>query len=213
MKMNCLLVVALTFFTAGCVGGRPPQTTEHYMLDYAPPVLGKMAVLDDIFKVERFSTAQLFNSNAIVYKTSSFSLNSYPHDRWQASPGDLVTDYLVRDFRSAGLFRAIFSYRDPETTRFSLEGYVMEFLEVREQGTRKALLTLHVTLLDMSKKENPQKVVFQKLYSHAATCEEKGPGGVALGLSESMARLSGQIISDAYYAVKSLHNEQNQRPD
>lgn len=209
MKINRLLVTVLMFLAAGCAGERPPQTTEYYMLDYAPPILGNMTGLDYIFTVERFSAAQLFNSNAIVYKTGSFSLNSFPHDRWRAIPGDLVTDSLVRDFRSAGLFRAIFSYRDPETPQFSLEGSVMEFLEVQEQGTRKALLTLHVTLLDMSKKEIPQKVVFQKHYSHAATCEEKGPSGLARGLSESMARLSGQIISDVYYAVQSLHNEQN----
>ena len=34
--------------------------------------------------------------------------------------------------------------------------------------------------------------------------EEKGPRGMAQGLSKSMEQLSGQIISDVYRAVKSL---------
>ncbi len=202
MKGKGLLIALLLLLTAGCGGGRTAVTREYYMLDYAPPALGEMPCLEEILKVERFSVVQLFNSNALVRGTDSVTLSTFPDGRWKANPADLVTDSLVRDFRRAGLFRAVFSYRDPETCRFVLEGSVTEFLEVREEGSRKALLGLDVTLLDLNRPEISRRVVFQKSYSHGAPGGEEGPRGLASGLSRSLAQLSGQIIKDVYQAVQ-----------
>lgn len=204
MKVNRFIIALLSLIAAGCAGGRPPQATEYYLLDYRPPALGVAVRLDSFLKVERFTVTQLYNSNTMAYRTGPFNLNTYPYERWRVNPADLVTDCLIRDFRSAGMFRAVFSYRDQETVRFSIEGNVMEFGEIEETGNRKAALTLSVTLLDLSRKEILPRVIFQKKYAYAAKCEEKGPTGLARGLSESMAQLSGQILGDVYQAVGSL---------
>jgi hypothetical protein len=60
-----------------------------------------------------------------------------------------------------------------------------------------------VTLLDLNQTDSTKQVVFQKSYSHAAPCKENSAEALAMGLSESLERLSGQIISDVYQAVKS----------
>ena len=205
MRGKFLFISVLIFLVAGCTSGKIARTMEYYVLDYTSPGFKVGTHLEEVLKVERFSVAQLFNSNAMLYKTDSLGINTFPHNLWRVNPGDLVTDFLIRDLRHAGLFRAIFSYRDPETTRFALEGSVMEFLEIRQEGNRKALLTICVTLLDMNQKEIPKKIIFQKNYSYAAQCEEKGPEGLARGLSKSMERLSGQIAGDVYHAIKSLN--------
>jgi hypothetical protein len=89
-------------------------------------------------------------------------------------------------------------------TQFVLEGNVTDFLEVEDNGSPKAFLTIYVTLLDLNQKDITRKVVFQKRYSQAVECGERGPGGMAQGLSKSMEQLSGQIISDVHHAIKSL---------
>lgn len=204
--MNCklLIISVLIIGAAGCAGGKPSTITEYYMLNYGPPVLEKVMPLDESLRIERFSVAQVFNSNTIVFRTGEFGLAAYPYDRWRANPGDMITDYLVRDFRYGGLFRAVFSYRYQEKTRFSLEGSVVEFLEIRQEGSRKASLGINITLLDMNQKEIPQKVVFQKNYSHSAICKEEGSKGLAQGLSNSMEELSRQISNDVYHAVNNM---------
>ena len=204
MRGKNLFITMLIFLLAGCVGGRIASTTEYYMLDYASPVINASTPLNMFLRVERFSVAQVFNSNAMLYRTRSFTLTPFPDDRWRVNPGDLVTDNLIRDIRHAGIFRGVFSYRDTEVTRFVLEGNVTEFLGVEENGVPKALLTVYITLLDLNQKDITSKMVFQKRYSRAAECGEKGPGGMAHGLSKSMEQLSGQIINDVYHAVKSL---------
>jgi ABC-type uncharacterized transport system auxiliary subunit len=204
MRGKGLFISMVILLLTGCISGQRAGTMEYYMLDYSPPSIKETACLDEVIKIERFSVAQLFNSNAMLYRTGPFGLSNFPSERWRTNPGNMVTDYLIRDVRHAGLFRAVFSYRDAEASRFVIEGSVMEFLEVQQEGSRKALLTISVTLFDLSQTEITKKVVFQKRYSHASACKEKGPAGLARGLSESMELLAGQIVGDVYHAVKFL---------
>ena len=204
MRGKILFIPVLILIVAGCVGGRIASTTEYYTLDYAPPEIRDSTQLNAFLRVERFSVAQVFNSNAMLYRTRSFNLIPFSNDRWRVNPGDIVTDNLIRDIRRAGIFRGVFSYRDTEVTQFVLEGNVTDFLEVEDNGSPKAFLTIYVTLLDLNQKDITRKVVCQKRYSQAVECGERGPGGMAQGLSKSMEQLSGQIISDVHHAIKSL---------
>lgn len=203
MKRKGLFIPALILFMAGCMGGQPPVRTQYYMMDYNPPGIKETVRLDESIKVERFSVAQFYNSNSMMFRTGSIGLDKFPYDRWGTNPGYMVADYLVRDLRQTDLFRGIFSYQDTDVVRFLLEGSISEFLAVEQKDGRKAMLTIYVTLLDMNQTDSAKQVVFQKSYSHAAPCKENSAGGLAIGLSESMERLSGQIISDVYQAVKS----------
>ncbi|MGA3207318.1 MAG: ABC-type transport auxiliary lipoprotein family protein [Syntrophales bacterium] len=203
MRSKGLFIPVLILFMAGCMSGQSPSRTQYYVLDYASPGIKDTLRLDESLKVERFSVAQLFNSNSMIFRAGSFGLDKFPYDRWGTNPGDMVADYLIRDFRRVGLFRGIFSYRDTDVVRFLLEGSITEFLIVEQKDGRKALLTIYVTLLDMNQTVCTKKVVFQKSYSHAAPCKENSAEGLAMGLSESLERLSAQIISDVYQAVKS----------
>jgi ABC-type uncharacterized transport system auxiliary subunit len=188
---------------AGCTGAQQPSRTQYYMLDYTSPAIKDTVRFDESLKVERFSVAQFYNSNSMIFRAGSIGLDKFPYDRWGANPGYMVADCLVRDFRQTNLFRGIFSYQDTEMVRFLLEGSITEFLAVEQKDGRKALLTVYVTLLDLNQTDSTKKVVFQKNYSYAAPCKENSAEGLAVGLSESMERLSGQIISDVYQAVKS----------
>jgi ABC-type uncharacterized transport system auxiliary subunit len=203
MRSEGLFIPVLILFMAGCMGGQPPSRTQYYIPDYASPVINDTVRLDESLKVERFSVAQFYNSSSMIFKIGQFGLDKFPYDRWGTNPGYMVADYLIRDFRQTGLFRGIFSYQDTDVVRFLLEGSITEFLAVEQKDGRKALLTIYVTLLDLNQTDRTKKVIFQKSYSHATPCKENSAGGLAMGLSESMERLSGQIISDVYQAVKS----------
>jgi ABC-type uncharacterized transport system auxiliary subunit len=203
MRRNLLFIPVLILFMAGCMGGQSPIRTQYYMLDYTPPGLKDTVRLDESLKVERFSVAQLMSSNSMMFRIGPFGLDKFPYDRWGTNPGYMVADYLIRDFRQTGLFRGIFSYQDTDMVRFLLEGSITEFLAVEQKDGRKALLTIYVTLLDLNQTDSTKRVVFQKSYSHAAPCKEISAAGLAMGLSESLERLSRQIISDVYQALKS----------
>jgi ABC-type uncharacterized transport system auxiliary subunit len=199
--LSALLAALLMACLGGC--GKPPMLVNQYLLEYPAPVVGGKAKLPTDIRVELFSVAQAFNSNAMVYQPQPFQSQSYNYSRWRANPGNLVTDFLIRDLRESGLFKAVFGPGSSGKHRFKLEGGVAEFQELDAPDGWKASLALTVTLLDSDKEELPQRVVFQKNYRVQEPLPEKTPQGLAQGMSRAMEQVSARIITDVYEAARS----------
>ena len=198
------LPTLLVAFLVACLGGcgKPPMLVNQYILEYPAPVVGGRAKIPADVKVELFSVAQTFNTNAMVYQPQPYQSQSYNYSRWRANPGNLVTDYLIRDLRESGLFKAVFGPDSSGKHRFKLEGGVAEFQELDASNGWQASLAHTVTLLDTEREELPQRVIFQKNYRTAEPLTEKTPAGLAQAMSRAMERLSAEIITDVYQAAK-----------
>ena len=194
----------LMVLISGCsLGGKPSYLVNQYALEYPSPILKELTSVNELVRVEQFNVAQTFNTSAMIYKEGPNLRNVDPYNRWRTKPGEMATEYLVRDLRNSGLFRAVISYNDSEETRYLLEGQVDEFLEVSEKDGRKAVLSLHVTFLDLKKRETAEKVIFQRDYKVVEPYTEKTPAALAQGMSRAMEKISRQIILDLQNAVKS----------
>ena len=195
-----LLAALLVACLAGC--GKPPMLVNQFILEYPAPVVGGKTKLPAALKVDLFSVAQAFNANAMVYQPQPFQSQVYNYSRWRANPGHLVTDFLIRDLRESGLFKAVFGPDSSGKYRFKLEGGVAEFQELDASDGWKASLALTVTLLDTQHEELPQRVVFQKNYRALSPLPEKTPQGLAQGMSRAMEQVSAQIINDTWEAAR-----------
>jgi uncharacterized lipoprotein YmbA len=195
-----LLVICLVPLLEGC--GKPPMLVHQYILDYPAPVLAPQAKIPAALKVQEFSVAQAFNTNAMVYQPQPFRSESYNYSHWRVNPGYLVTDYLLRDLRQARLFEAVYGPEGTGPYRFQLEGGVEDFQELDEPGGWQAVLGLTVTLVDVNQQELPQRVVFQKNYRAVEPMPEKTPQGLAQAMSRAMARLSARIMADTARAAR-----------
>ncbi|HXE98688.1 MAG TPA: ABC-type transport auxiliary lipoprotein family protein [Dongiaceae bacterium] len=193
------MTVAIALLLSGCFGGgQPGRMTEQYAFDYSPAAQQGFTMLPETITVERFSAVQLYNSTAMVYQEEPNQRNQYLYHRWRATPADLVSDYLVRDLRSANLFRGVFHHRSNESGRYSLAGDVEEFRENIDKEDRRAIVSLNVTLLDTSRPELPDRILFQKNYTVAEPIEEKGPAGLTKGMSRAVAKVSRLVLNDIY---------------
>jgi len=208
IKENRLwLKLTLPFFsmvlvTSCSLGARPSYVVNQYTLEYPSPILKELISTNELVRVEPFSVVQTFNTSAMIYREGPNLRNVDPYNRWRTKPGELVTEYLARDLRNSGLFRAVISFDDSEETRYLLEGQVDEFLEVDEKDGRKAVLSLNVTFLDLKKRETAEKVIFQRDYKAVEPYTEKTPAALAQGMSRAMGKISRQIILDLQNAVK-----------
>lgn len=199
LAFKSLAVVWLALLVFAC--GKSPMLVHQYVLEYpAPPLAG--APLNADLKVERFAVAQAYNTTSMIYQAQAFESQAYNYHRWRVNPGYLVTDYLVRDLRAGGLFKAVFTYESSGKTRFVLEGGVEDFQESDNPDGWKAALALVVTLLDTSQEGVPQKVVFQKSYRVTEPMVTQTPQGLAESMSRAMEQASARIISDVYEAAR-----------
>jgi len=201
---NLGLAFLFMVLISGCsLGAKPSYLVNQYALEYPSPFLKELTSINELVKVEQFSVAQTFNTSAMIYKEGPNLRNVDPYNRWRTKPGEMVTEYLVRDLRNSGLFRAVVSYNDTGETRYLLEGQVGEFLEASEKDGRKAVLGLNVTFLDLKKRETAEKVIFQRDYKVVEPYIEKTPAALAQGMSRALGKISRQIILDLQDAVKS----------
>jgi len=203
MKKRIGIVLLLIVLLCGCMGGTGKTPfVRQYVLEYPPPQGGGRPAIEAIVRIERFSADRMFMGQAMLYRQGPFLRDAYPAQRWRVGPGDMVTEFLRRDLREAGLFRAVLSEREAEEARFSLTGGVEEFLESGETKNRKALLTATITLLDLSRKETASLVVLQKTYRLEADIAGEGAAGLAAAMSLAMSDLSRQVIADIASALR-----------
>ena len=198
-----LFLSSMVLITSCSFGARPSYKVNQYTLEYPSPFPKELTSINELIKVEQFSVAQTFNTSAMIYKEGPNLRNVDPYNRWRTKPGEMAAEYLVRDLRNSGLFRAVISYNDSEETRYLLEGQVDEFLEASEKDGRKAVLSLNVTFLDLKKRDIAEKVIFQRDYQAVQPYTEKTPAGLAQAMSRAMEEVSRQIILDLQDAVKS----------
>jgi uncharacterized lipoprotein YmbA len=195
-------LLGIVIWASGCsLGEKRVQVVRQYILEYSSPTVEGLTQTKDLIKVERFSVASTFNTTAMLYRDSPYTLNSDPYNRWKVNPGEMVSDYLVRDLRRMNLFSAVCSYHDLVETRYVLQGQVEDFLEVDEKGGAKAVLGMNVTLLDLAKGA-PQKVLFQKNYRFEDPLEERTAVGFARAMSRAMEKTSRHLMLDLREAAR-----------
>ncbi len=185
----------------GCGSAKSTYTVRQYLLDYSPPAPSGLPNTGEVIRVEMFSTAQAYSSTAMLYRPSAFELDSYSRERWRVTPGEMVTDLLLRDLRQSGAFMAVLSYDDPGEGRFTLTGTVVEFLEDDGAGGPVARLSVDVTLLDAAQREIAGRIVFQKTYAVREPMTEKTALSLAGSMSQSMKTFSGELVADIRRAI------------
>lgn len=178
------------------------RQVEQYSLEYSPYLFKGYLPLDTAIRVSRFTVAWAYHGSSMVYRSGPYKRDVYRYHRWRTNPGDMVSDYLLRDFRATSLFKGVFSYREGENPRFVLEGEVMEFLELSEEGGRKGSLVVGITLLDMNQVGVPEQIVLQETFRAREPIEVDSPSGLAASMSRAMKKISSQMIGRVYGIVK-----------
>jgi ABC-type uncharacterized transport system auxiliary subunit len=197
------IIFIVLFLCAGCLQRtKVPYVADYYTFDYASPVVSGLTSIDGLIRVERFSVAHEFNSMAMVFKPQAYRFDSYPYSRWRVNPGDMTSDFLIRDLRKAALFRGVFSYYNDEPVRFILNGDIEEFFEYDEGPAGNAIFVINISLLDIKEKEMTGRLRFHKTYRLSKALDQKSPEGFAKGMSADMALFSEHLIKDLNSALK-----------
>jgi ABC-type uncharacterized transport system auxiliary subunit len=198
-RSTLLLAAALLLLETGCFrNSKAPEPGERFVLEYAPPaaVAGRVPVADAL-RIGRISADPSLEGTQMAYRPSPFRKETDFYNRWIASPGALVGGFLLRDFREAGGFTAVFGEGDAQDARFLLQGHLESFEETDDGKGRAAVIAATVTMLDLSRTEMPGRVLFQRRYRFEEPLSEKGAGALARAMSRAMAQFSARCIEDA----------------
>ena len=177
---------------------QPSQQIDYYTLEYEPPQVQGITTLPFVLRVERFSVSPMYNTLQIIYRDQAFRREAYPYEKWRASPGDLVTYYLARDFKSSGLFKAVAPYESRVEPDLVMEGSVDEFFEWDSEDGWKAVLTVSTVLLHHPEPDLSKRIIYQKTFHAVKPCKKRNAASLSEAMSEAMAEISAQIIRATY---------------
>lgn len=199
-KTKAFVLGGIIFFLAGgCANFKQPRNqVQHYILEYTSPAITDLAPLPFSLKVERFSVAPAYNTNRIIYRDKSFRRDEYFYHKWRANPADMVTDFLSRDMRNSGLFKAVLPYGSDFPFSCVLEGSVDEFVEWDTPEGLNAVLAVTISLMAANEPDVSKRILFQKTYRVEKPFTEKTPRGLAQAMSMAMKDISGNVIRDIY---------------
>ena len=193
--VRAAILLLLFLLSSACVTvSQPRLKIEHYTLEYAPPGPLDGPALPMVLRIDLFTVAPSYNARQMVYRDRSFKREIDPYHHWRAHPGDLVSDFLARDMRHSGLFKAVVQERSAIAATHILEGSLDEFFEWNDEGGRKAVLAVSATLIAAREVDATRRVLFQKTFRALEPTREKTPGGLAEAMSEAMSRVSMEIV-------------------
>jgi ABC-type uncharacterized transport system auxiliary subunit len=193
---------------AGCFrGAKSPAPEERYVLEYPSPGFPGVAPLSGALRVGRFGADESLKTARMVFRPEPFRKETDFYNLWVVAPDSLVTDFLLRDFRKAGPFRAVFAEGEPQPARFLLHGYLEAFEETEGPNGRVASLAATVSLFDLSRKELPERILFQKGYRFEEPLPEKSARGLAQAMSRAAERFAAQLVLDVHTAAARREGE------
>ena len=211
MSFPRVLAITLlcSLYLPGCLpAGHPVRPITFYTLQYSSPAPNGTPV-DGVVKIDRFSAVRSYDGSAMIFRPDPYRVVAYNYHKWRTTPGDMVSEHLLQDFQNCGLFRTVFSWRQPETARFVVEGMIEEFAEAKEHAQWEADLDVRVTLLDRGEHGNTEEVVFQNRYRVVKSVTDGSPEAFAAGMSAAMAQASEEIIIDVSGAIRGAGPEES----
>jgi len=187
---------------SGCLSIKHPyKKIDYYTLEYDSPQITHLETLPLVLRVERFQVAPVYDTSRIIYRKKPFTRDAYSYHMWRSNPGNLVSYFLVRDFRQSETFKSVVTHNGSLMSSHVIEGAVDEFYEHDGKDLWEAVLAVSITLMAKNEPDVSKKILLQKKYSTREACRQKNPQALAEAMSKAMAKLSASIITDVYHAL------------
>ncbi len=203
LKKISMLLLGFSLLFSACLNlDKPINKIEFYTLEYDPPKLADLEPLAHVIRVEHFSVAPIYKTNLIIYRDRSFKRDAYVYHKWRANPADLVSQYLIRDMKQSGLFKAVLPHKSRLPSSHMLEGSVDEFFEWDLEKKWNAILSATIALMAENEPDITKRILFQKTYRAKKQSKQKNPRALAEAMSIAMSEISEKIIMDIYNSLK-----------
>lgn len=176
-----LLLLCVVIF-AGCGAARP---NKYYQLTIpgdsasAPPAPTNAVTL----VIGPMLATHLYKEDHIVYSTGGLELGTYEYHRWAEPPAEMIGEVVLRQLRSSGHFKSVYSQRSDVHGDYLLRGRLYEFKEI-SSGSIVARLTAEWELKELK----TGATVWTHYYTHDEPVSAKNVPSVVAALDRNVQR-------------------------
>jgi cholesterol transport system auxiliary component len=197
-KAAALLLTIVALFPCACGAARP---SKYYQLTIPggapagqaadPPPSPVTLLVGNLF------ASDLYREDRIVYSAAGEQMGTYEYERWAEPPTEMIQEVLLRELRSSGRYRAVFTHKSDTNGDFLLRGRLYDFKEVSQNGML-ARLTVE---FEMRYLKNGA-TVWTHYYQHDEPVNGKNVPAVVAALDKNVQRAVKETLEslDQYFA-------------
>ena len=129
----------------------------YHAFDYPSPVKETQAPIPGTLMIYRFLPASSVDIDTLVVSQSPGPEKSALLHRWEDNPADMITELVLRDLDSSGLFEKTVDQLSSARYRYALEGIIRNLQGTVTDGKGKALIAIEATLIDFEARMGMKK--------------------------------------------------------
>ena len=197
-KAAAFLIALMAVFLCGCGAARP---SKYYQLTIpgenssgqaADPAPAPVTLL-----VGNLFASDLYREDRIVYSTAGEQMGTYEYERWAEPPTEMIQEVLLRELRSSGRYRAVFTHKSDTNGDFLIRGRLYDFKEVSENGM-VARLKVDFEMRDLKN----GATVWTHYYQHDEPVNGKNVSAVVAALDQNVQRAVREVLGglDQYFS-------------
>ena len=195
-KAAAFLPALMALFLCACGAARP---SKYYQLTIPGDVPARQAAdpAPVTLLIGNLFASDLYREDRIVYSTAGEQMGTYEYELWAEPPTEMIQEVLLRELRSSGRYRAVFTHRSDTNGDFLLRGRLYDFKEVAENGM-SARLTVEFEMRDLKN----GATVWTHYYQHDEPVSGKNVSAVVAALDKNVQRAVKEALEslDQYFA-------------
>ncbi len=196
-----VFVLGLIVVLAGCAL-RPRDTITYHAFDYPAPTKETNLPIPGTLIVFRFLTASSVDIDSLVISQSAGFEKSAQLYRWEDKPADMITELVVRDLESSGLFERTVGQWSSASYRYVLKGTIRNLQGVISNGQAKALIEVETALTDIEARAGKDKDVLKKIYRVEVPTKDATADSIIKGLDLAVKEFSERLRNDIRAAME-----------
>ncbi len=175
---------------------------RYHAFDYPSPQRDFVATIPDTLMVYRFLLADSVDVRELVISESKGEGKREQRNRWEQNPADMVTDLIIRDMKSSGLFDKTVDQTSSAQYRYALEGTLLKLQGRKDGGKAWAELEAEVSLLDFESGWGAKTSIMKKHYTIEVPSLNDSPESVVAAINQAVRTLSNRIRADVRSALE-----------
>lgn len=148
------------------------------------PLAGSVAVRE-------FAAPDYLRQGPIVYREPGNRLGYYEYNRWAVDPRRAVTDAVIRDMQSRGIFQSVGRYDGRGAPDYIVNGEILHLEEVDDGAGVSIEVTLSARLTDV----NSGNLLWQDTASQTAKLDQRSIPGLVGEMSRDLENTIRSLVS------------------
>ncbi|MBI4963870.1 MAG: membrane integrity-associated transporter subunit PqiC [Desulfomonile tiedjei] len=200
-SLHVAMIFGLVVLAGGC-SLKSREAIIYHAFEYPPPSKESGVTIPETLMVYRFLLDPAVDIYSLVLANSKGAEESMSLHRWKDNPADMITELVLRDIESSGLFEKVVDQTSNARYRYALEGTVRRLQGAARDGKVFATLEAEATLTDFDPPRAGQKALMTQSYKMETTSGDATAGAVVRALNLAVQEFSSRLRADIKTAME-----------